>query len=273
MNSNIAALLFAIVSIGGMTTSGLWMTQTANAQLPVDVGDILEDVGIIEEEEEVEAADADEEATQDIDQEVSQPIDQDIDQDQDADIDQEEENDQRNTNTQVQDNDVDQDLTASIDDGDDSATSKAESESEDAKAVSKDHGDHDGASATSESDADSEAENENEIEATNFAETHNSQSQDVNQQNFNEFGDDTASIDQDQDAANVAIPIAVPIAVNALEEAVEVPENVTGGEEEDTFTVCVGQGAGTTQEVTAAEFNQLLESGERVRLGACPSGT
>lgn len=54
----------------------------------------------------------------------------------------------------------------------------------------------------------------------NYAELTQDQDQTVDQDNFVEFGDDTA----DLDAANVAIPIALPINVIPLEELADLED-------------------------------------------------
>jgi hypothetical protein len=68
-----------------------------------------------------------------------------------------------------------------------------------------------------------DAEDENVQDATNAATEDSNQEQDVDQDNVGEFGDETATIDQDADAVNVAVPIAIPINVQ-LEEDEEVEE-------------------------------------------------
>src|SRR5918912_1091236 len=101
MHSKTIALLFAMVSLGGMiAVPGLSIAPTTvyAQDFAGDLVDgILEDVGINDEEE-------DEEDT--TDQTVEQPIDQAIDQS----VDQSETNDQDNDNTQTQAGAIDQDL-------------------------------------------------------------------------------------------------------------------------------------------------------------------
>src|SRR5918995_2421329 len=120
MNSKTAALMFALLSLGGMMIPGLSiLPQAANAQ--VDIGGILEDAGVTTNDEEEEDDEEDEEDT--TSQDISQPIDQEIDQE----VDQEEENDQDNDNDQDQTGVIDQDIAQGIVDGDDKAKSKSES--------------------------------------------------------------------------------------------------------------------------------------------------
>jgi hypothetical protein len=212
INSKTTALLFAMLSLGGMAViPGLSLasttTQTAYAQ-PVDaqeiVGGVLDDIFGDDEED-------DEDTT---DQSIEQPIDQENNQE----IDQSETNDQSNTNTQTQTGVIDQDIEQGIQDGDDSA--KSSSESGDAK------------KGSSSSSSSGDAENSNQQGATNDARLQQLQVQNVDQNNFAEFGDDTA----DQDAANVAIPIAVPINVD------ENNEEEDNGEDENLVLVCERQG-------------------------------
>ncbi len=61
-------------------------------------------------------------------------------------------------------------------------------------------------------------------DSTNTAAVNPNQEQTVDEDNFAEFGDDTA----DHDAANVAVPIAVPINVDEEEEE-EVPPECPAG--------------------------------------------
>ncbi len=199
MNSKTVALLFAMLILGGMIAiPGLSTTAYAQIQIP-DAGEIVDGVlGDIFTEEEEEAADNT--------QTIEQPIDQAIDQN----VDQSEHNDQDNDNTQTQTGVIDQDIAQGIVDGDDEAESEAESG--DAKADKKGH--------ASSSSTSGDATNENQQGATNDARLQQLQVQNVDQDNFAEFGDDRA----DLEAANVAIPIAVPINVDAQEEEEVVEE-------------------------------------------------
>ena len=220
MNPKTIALLFAMFSLGGMIAiPGLSLAPTtAYAQIP-DAGEIvtgvLDDI-FAEEEEEEEAADNS--------QTIEQPINQDVNQE----VDQSQENDQDNTNTQTQTGVIGQDITQGIQDGDDSAESS--SESGDAKA------DKHGSASSSATSGD--AENENQQGATNDARLQQLQVQNVDQDNFVEFGDQNA----DLDAVNVAIPIAVPINVDDEEEEEDgVPDD------DDDVDLClfhVSQGEG-----------------------------
>ena len=215
------ALLFAMVSLGGMiAVPGL--STTAYAQIP-DAGEIVDGVlGDIFGEEEEETEDADNTQT------IEQPIEQETNQE----VDQSEENDQSNTNTQTQTGVIDQDIAQGLVDGDD----EAESESESGDAHAKKHG------TASSSSSSGDATNENQQGATNDARLQQVQVQNVDQDNFAEFGDDTAELD----SVNVAIPIAVPINVDEQDE-----DEVDDGDGEDNLCVHhVSQGAGDP----AAEF-------------------
>ncbi len=119
INSKTTALLFAMLSLGGMVAvPGLSLastsTQIAYAQ-PVDAQEIVSGVldNIFGEDDEGDTTD----------QSIEQPIDQEVDQE----VDQSEENDQSNTNTQTQTGVIDQDIEQGIQDGDDSAKSSSES--------------------------------------------------------------------------------------------------------------------------------------------------
>ena len=240
MKSKTIALLFAMLSLGGMVAiPGLSLAPTtAYAQIP-DAGDIvggvLDDVFGAEEEDngDEEAAAADDTQT------VEQPIDQETNQD----VDQSEDNDQSNDNDQDQTGAISQDIAQGTVDGDDSAKSK--SESGDAKYHS------------SSSSSSGDAANINDQAAANTADLTQDQDQTVDQDNTATFGDDTA----DLDAANVAVPIAIPINVdeNQEEEQVEEPE-------EDTITVCVDD---ETEEVTLAELQDLVDSDTEFTFGEC----
>jgi|SRR5918995_608800 hypothetical protein len=240
MNSKTVAFLFAMVSLGGMiAVPGL--STAAYAQIP-DAQSIVD--GVLDDvfgDDEEAAATEDESNTQTIEQ----PIDQDIDQE----VDQSEENDQDNDNTQTQVGAIDQDINQGIEDGDDSA--KSSSESGDAK--KKD---------SSSSSSSGDAENENQQGATNDARLQQLQVQNVDQDNFAEFGDDTA----DLDAANVAIPIAIPINLQEELEEVEEPEPPV----EDTITICEDE---VTQEVTLEELQELIDEDVEFTFGECPDAT
>jgi hypothetical protein len=251
MNSKTTvALLFAMVSLGGMiAVPGL--STTAYAQIP-DAGEIVDGVldDIFGEEEEEETEDADNTQT------IEQPIEQETNQE----VDQSETNDQDNTNTQTQTGVIDQDIEQGLQDGDDSAES--ESESGDAKA------DKHGTASSSSSSGD--ASNDNQQGATNDARLQQLQVQNVDQDNFAEFGDDNA----DLDAANVAIPIAVPVNVDDEEEEVVEPEPDGA---DDLIPVCIGPSAQGSQQnaetllVTEEQADFLeenLPSGQFER-GAC----
>jgi hypothetical protein len=226
MNSKTIALLFAMVSLGGMiAVPGLSMAPTtAYAQsFAGDLVDgILDDVGITDEEDEEDTTD----------QSIEQPIDQAIDQD----VDQSEHNDQDNDNTQTQVGAIDQDIAQGIVDGDDSAKSK--SESGDAKKYS------------TSSSSSGDAANVNDQLAENNADLTQDQSQTVDQDNTATFGDDTA----DLDAANVAVPIAVPINVDENEEEEEPEVPPTDGEDD---TTCVSIEGGDAQEISLELLNAL----------------
>jgi hypothetical protein len=243
-----AALLFALLSLGGMIAiPGLSLvpTTTAYAQTSLAediVGGVLDDVFGDEEDNGAE----DEEAA-DNTQTVEQPVTQDVNQD----VDQSEENDQSNTNTQTQTGVIDQDTEQGIQDGDDSADSS--SESGDAKA------DKHGTASSSSSSGD--AASINNQDAANDASLQQVQVQNVDQNNFAEFGDDTAELD----VVNLALPIAVPI--NVQEELEEEVEEDDENDEADTFTVCV-EGE-FTEELNLEEIVALQGEGLSVVNGPC----
>jgi hypothetical protein len=250
MNSKTTvALLFAMVSLGGMIAiPGLSLvpTTTAYAQTSLAediVGGVLDDIFGDDEEQEDNRAE-DEEAA-DNSQTVEQPVTQDVNQD----VDQSEENDQSNTNTQTQTGVIDQDTEQGIQDDDDSAES--ESESGDAKADKK-YG------TASSSSSSGDAASINNQDAANDASLQQVQVQNVDQNNFAEFGDDTA----DLDAVSLALPIAVPINVQ-LEEEEEVeevpPVEEQPPDEEDTIRICTPEGE---RFVTFEELLELIEEGE-----------
>jgi hypothetical protein len=215
INSKTVALLFALVSLGGMIAiPGLSLAPPpAFAQTIPDAGSIVDGVldDVFGEEEDADNT-----------QEINQPLDQDIDQD----VDQSEDNDQDNTNTQTQAGAIDQDTIQGIEDGDDD---EAESESE--------SGDAEGKYSSSSSSSSGDASNENEQEAENNADLTQDQSQTVDQDNTATFGDDTT----DLDGVNVAVPIAVPISLQE-EEVIEEPDDEVPPppEEEDAFFCIVG---------------------------------
>ncbi len=212
INSKTAALLFAMLSLGGMLTTGLSIAPTtayAQTSFAEDiVNGVLDDVFGDEDEEEDEGDTTDQSIEQPIDQEVNQEVDQ------------SEENDQSNTNTQTQTGVIDQGIEQGIQDGDDSA--KSSSESGDAKKHS------------SSSSSSGDAENSNQQGATNDARLQQLQVQNVDQNNFAEFGDDTAELN----AANVAVPIAIPINVDENEEEQQPPEDG----EDNLVLVCARTG-------------------------------
>jgi len=228
-----ATLLFAMLSLGGMVAiPGLSLvpTTTAYAQTSLAediVGGVLDDFFGDDEEE-----------TADNTQTVEQPVTQDTNQD----VDQSETNDQSNTNTQTQVGAIGQDIEQGTQDGDDSA--KSSSESGDAKK----------GSSSSSSSGDSASINNG--DAANGANLQQLQVQNVDQNNFAEFGDDSADLDN----VNLAVPIAVPINVDENQEEIQ-------NGEEDTITVCV-EGE-FTDEVTLEELQQLLDEGLSVELGPC----
>jgi hypothetical protein len=65
--------------------------------------------------------------------------------------------------------------------------------------------------------------NENVQDATNTATINPNQEQDLDQTDFNVFGDETADLIQDQSQANVAVPIGIPVNVEEEEEIVVTP--------------------------------------------------
>ena len=208
--TTIAALMFAMLGLGGMVTTGLSIAPTTPVYAQSFAGGlvdgILDDVGITDNEE--EAAD------------TSQTIDQPVTQDLTQAVDQSEDNDQDNDNTQTQAGAIDQDIAQGIVDGDDSA--KSSSESGDAKYHS------------SSSSSSGDASDVNDQAAENNGDLAQDQSQTVDQDNTATFGDDSA----DLDAANVAVPIAVPINVDENNQEEE-PE-----EEANLVLVCERQGEG-----------------------------
>jgi hypothetical protein len=239
-------------------------------------------------------------------QNIDQDADQENEQEQEAEQEVEQNNDQSETNVQANELDTG-DNTATVTqanaaeqeveaDAEAAAAAEAESEAEseddddnhdgkDKKHHYSGSSDSDSASATSVADAEAianaAAEATGIINQENDADvTQDSSIHDVDLSNNVAFGDDTNTqvaipiIDQDQRAANLAIQAAANLDLeDDYDDYVIVSDGGDGADGEDTITVCVGQGQGETQEVSPEELNQLLESGERVRLGACPSGT
>jgi hypothetical protein len=64
---------------------------------------------------------------------------------------------------------------------------------------------------------------ENDQDATSTATINPNQEQDLDQTDFNVFGDETADLIQDQRQANVAIPIGIPVNVEEEEVEEEIP--------------------------------------------------
>jgi hypothetical protein len=242
-----AALLFALLSLGGMVAiPGLSLVSTttvyAQTSLAEDiVGGVLGDFFGDEEEAEDTGAEDDEGEAADNSQTVEQPVTQDTNQD----VDQSEENEQENDNTQTQTGVIDQDIAQGIQDGHDSADSS--SESGDAKADKK-------GSASSSSNS-GDAASINNQDAANDASLQQVQVQNVDQNNFAEFGDDIA----DLAAVNVALPVAVPINVQEEEEVVEESDDEVPPppEEEDAFFCIIG-GPGALCFESLAECEEAL---------------
>jgi hypothetical protein len=80
-------------------------------------------------------------------------------------------------------------------------------------------------------DGSSDAEDESNQDSTNTATINPNQEQDLDQTDFNVFGDETADLIQDERQANVAVPLAIPIDIDVIEK--ETPITPTPPEEEE----------------------------------------